>query len=175
MVQDNKSEATAWYLVHTKPQQEYRAQENLKRQGYTTYLPVFRNRRRRKNRYIERTEPLFPRYLFIQLSQETDNWAPIRSTIGVSALVRFGTRPAQVPNELVEVLVAREDENGIQDLPPPEFTKGDRVRIVEGVMSGLEGIYMAKDSTERVTILLEIAGRHTRVSLSEHSLYPTDR
>jgi len=30
----------AWYLLYTKPRQEQRAVENLKRQGYIAYLPL---------------------------------------------------------------------------------------------------------------------------------------
>lgn len=110
-------------------------------------------------------EPLFPRYLFIHLDAVTDNWAPIRSTIGVTNLVRFGEEPAVVPQGLVELLMARDNASGVQELPPEEFRKGCRVRISEGLMMGYEGIYLAKTSRERVRILLDIVGTQTRVNL----------
>ena len=50
------------------------------------------------------TEPMFSRYLFIQLDDQTQNWGPIRSTLGVSKLVSFGPQPAKVPPELVAFL-----------------------------------------------------------------------
>ena len=77
-------------------------------------------------------EPMFPRYLFIHLSTQDENWGPIRSTIGVTQLVRFGNVPAQVPEDLVSILQAREDADGIQELPQPDFQRGDTVRIVDG-------------------------------------------
>ena len=70
----------AWYLLYSKPRQEGVAVENLKRQGYETYLPLVRTRRRRQGQYVSLVEPMFPRYLFIHLSDQTDNWGPIRST-----------------------------------------------------------------------------------------------
>ena len=79
----------AWYLIYTKPRQERYARENLERQGYEVYLPLIRDRRRRKGRYVETVDALFPRYLFIHLDQDTDNWSPIRSTFGVSGLGLF--------------------------------------------------------------------------------------
>ena len=94
----------AWYLIYSKPQQERIARENLERQGYPSYLPLIRNRRRRQGRYISIIDPMFPRYLFVYLDDETDNWGPIRSTIGVTNLVRFGIWAARVPDSLIEMM-----------------------------------------------------------------------
>ena len=162
----------AWYLVYSKPQQERLALENLERQGYESYLPFIRSRRRRSGRYISVIEPMFPRYLFLHLSDETDNWGPIRSTIGVSKLVRFGDMPARVPDDLIDALKRREDASGVQNLPEPAFKAGEKVRIVEGPMAGYEGIFHAKTSQERVVILLEIVGQSTRVQLAVGHIEP---
>ena len=55
-----------WYLVHTKPRQGKCAQENLERQGYECYLPVFPKEKLRQSSVVVANEPLFPRYLFIR-------------------------------------------------------------------------------------------------------------
>ncbi len=164
----------AWYLVYSKPQQERLALENLDRQGYASYLPKVRARRRRQGRYVKVVEPMFPRYLFIHLSDQTDNWGPIRSTIGVSNLVRFGMQPARVPNALIEMLRSREDEEGIQQIEPRELHVGDRVRLVEGVMAGYEAIFEAKSGKERVSVLLKIANTTARVQVSSDDIEPVD-
>ena len=96
------SRKRSWYLVHTKPRQENLAQENLERQGYETYLPRIYQTRRRNGRHVKTIEAFFPRYLFIHLDSETDNWAPIRSTIGVSKMIRFDGIPAMVPEQLIQ-------------------------------------------------------------------------
>ena len=74
----------AWYLIQSKPRQESIAQENLQRQGYDTYLPMAYLRRRQRGRFTTNTGPMFPRYLFIHLCSENDDWRPLRSTVGVS-------------------------------------------------------------------------------------------
>ncbi|NIM28459.1 MAG: transcription/translation regulatory transformer protein RfaH [Gammaproteobacteria bacterium] len=146
----------AWYLVYSKPQQERLALENLERQGYASYLPMIRNRRRIRGKYTSVIEPMFPRYLFVHLSDETDNWGPIRSTIGVANLVRFGARAARVPDSLIGAMLERE-EDGVQIVVAPQAEPGDRVRIVEGVMAGYEAIFQAKTGKERVVLLLQLA------------------
>jgi transcriptional antiterminator RfaH len=155
----------SWYLLYSKPRQERLALENLERQRYEAYLPLIRTRRRRQGRFTSLVEPMFPRYLFIHLSEESDNWAPIRSTIGVANLVRFGPEAARVPDDLVITLREREDETGIQVIQQPDFRPGDRVRICEGVMAGYEAIFQARTGKERVTLLLEIAGKMARIQV----------
>ena len=160
----------AWYLVYSKPQQERVALENLERQGYSAYLPLVRNRKRRQTRVVHVTESMFPRYLFVNLSDSTDDWGPIRSTLGVSNLVRFGNEAARVPEGLVERLRAREDEEGLQPVEAPAFRRGDRVRIADGPLAGYEAIFHARSGKERVVLLLDLAGKLARLQVLEDDL-----
>jgi transcriptional antiterminator RfaH len=161
-----------WYLVFTKPRQERVARTNLLRQGYETYLPLTRELRRHHGRRMTLIVPMFPRYLFVRLDTETDNWAPIRSTLGVVSLVRFGPQPARVPDDLIGLLRAREDREGLQVLPPEAFRPGARVRVKAGGLAGYEGIFLARTGRERVLILLDILGRDTRASVAVRDLEP---
>ena len=160
----------AWYLIYTKPRAEVVAQENLQRQGYETYLPLVQAKRRQRGRYQTVIEAMFSRYLFIQLNCKTDNWAPIRSTIGVVNLVRFNGSPSMLPSSLIDSIRSMENENGLHELTEEVFQPGDSVYIVEGVFSGLKGIFQAKTSQERVNVLLNIAGQFTRVNMNINEL-----
>ena len=164
------SSKRSWYLIYTKPRQENLARENLERQGFVTYLPLSEQTRRRNGRYIKIIEPYFPRYVFIQLNTDTDNWAPIRSTLGVSQMVRFGGLPAVVPDDLITCLKENDDSNGVQELIEQELSPGDRVVIINGPFAGYEGIYQQQKSTERVAVLLDIVGKNTALTLSIHDL-----
>lgn len=160
-----------WYLVYAKPRMEPVAEEHLTRQGYRVYLPRVRTTHRLRGRYRERVEPLFPRYLFIHLDQCNDNWGPIRSTQGVAGMVRFGGLAARAPEALISTLRGNEDDDGIQQQATAEFQPGDRVRIIDGVLSGYEGIFTAREGRERVAVLLDLAGRCTTVHMSAHDLH----
>ncbi len=155
-----------WYLVYCKPRQEQVAKANLERQSFSAYLPLVRQFRRRGSRRIAVIGPLFPRYLFIHLNAQTDNWAPIRSTLGISSLVRFGAQPAVVPDELICLLRSRDNPDGVQELPEVDYRPGDPVRIAEGVMQGYAGIFLAKSGKDRVLVLLDILGKQTRADVS---------
>jgi transcriptional antiterminator RfaH len=154
--------AKHWYLVYAKPRQEAVARTNLARQGYQTYLPLVRQTSKRQGRRVSVVGPMFPRYLFIYLYEQSDNWGPIRSTLGVVSLVRFGAHAAQVPEGLVAMLKQREDEEGVQVMPTEEYRPGTKVRITEGSFAGYEGVLLGKSGRDRVVLLLEILGKYTR-------------
>lgn len=162
---------TAWYLVYTKPRKEQCALENLVRQGFEAFLPRIRSQVRRRGRYTGCIEPMFPRYLFVRLTAGEQDWAPIRSTVGVSHLVRFGTWPAAVPATLVEGLAEQTGEDGVvRDLTPPPVQPGDAVRIIDGVLAGYEGLVRCRSGRERVEVLLNIIGKQATAVVSPHQL-----
>ena len=163
-----------WYLVYCKPRQEAVARVNLERQSYVTYLPLMREMRRRSGKRVEVVSPMFPRYLFIQLNTETDNWGPIRSTIGVVSMVRFGQSPVSIPNALIDLLRKREDAQGMHRSPTEQYRRGTRVRIVDGGFAGYEGIFVARSGRERVTVLLQVLGRNTPAHIDAGAIEPAD-
>lgn len=115
-------------------------------------------------------EPLFPRYLFIQLGQgnSAKSWAPIRSTKGVSRLVCFGVEPAKVDNRLIELL--RAQEISAQAEPARLFTPGERVRLTEPPFAGVEGVYQMADGERRVMVLIEMLSKPVALRVSPVSL-----
>ena len=160
----------SWFLVYTKPRQEQTARHQLERQGYPIYLPMTQHNRKRSGRRVLVIEPLFPRYLFIHLDTCRDDWGPIRSTVGVSSLVRFGKEPAMVPDALIETLRARESSAGLHDWAEPVFRAGQAVRVVEGALQGYEGLFVAGTGRERVVVLLDILGRQVRTRVEAGQL-----
>ena len=173
MAADVREPSLAWYLVYCRPKQERDARDNLLRQGFHPWLPLVRVVRRRGTRRVPMVEPMFPRYLFVRLDSNHQDWSPIRSTLGVSTLVRFGGLPAQVPEGLVEALQARADEADVCDLTARQTPKkGDRVRVAHGAFGGYEAIFQAANGKDRVTVLLQVAGQQTRVTLPADGIDP---
>jgi transcriptional antiterminator RfaH len=154
-----------WFLIYCRPRQEVLAAKNLERQGYEVYLPMLRQRRRRRGDAGWCVAPMFPRYLFIHLDKATDNWKPIRSTIGVSRLVVFGDTPARVPATFIDALRARAGANGIHEATQQTFVPGETVMVVGGPMAGYEAVFEARTAKERVVLLLKIAGRIVAVNV----------
>lgn len=159
-----------WYLVHTKPRLEKCALENLERQQYRCYLPMLSTEKLRKGKLELVDEPLFPRYLFIQLDTglSAPSWSPIRSTKGVNKLVSFGFEPAKVANELVDLLMTQEQT--LRETPQALFNPGERVKVTQGPFAGIEGIYQMTDGERRVMVLIELMSKPVTLPLEPTQL-----
>lgn len=142
-----------WYAVHTRPRQEAIAELNLERQGYRSYLPRILLRKRRRDKWKKVVEPLFPRYLFIQVDPNQQSLSPVRSTLGVAGIVRFGNRLHPVPDSVIGYIrQAKNPETSQQRADAWSHQPGNAVQILEGPLAGLSGIFQAANGEERATI-----------------------
>jgi transcriptional antiterminator RfaH len=162
-----KSAAPRWHLVMSKPSCEVMAASQLERQGYVVYYPRILQKSQRRGKWIDRIAPLFPRYLFVKIDSEHQALAPVRSTVGVANVVRFGVDYLVVSNEIVINIKSKEHAaTGLHQLHVGNWFKpGDQVRIAAGSLNGLDVIFESDDGNHRVTVLLNLLGRETRIQV----------
>lgn len=170
----DRNTALPWYVAHTKPRQEHVAEEQLRRQQYGVYLPrlkVYRKGRGGAAAAITpRFEPMFPRYLFFHAGTPEQSIAPVRSTVGVSNLVRFGQEVAVVRPEIlggIEAFERHQNAAGFEEISP--FRPGSSVVVTEGPFAGLDGL-VAMASEQRVLVLMELLGKQQRLHFEPHQL-----
>ena len=160
-----------WLVVYGKPRQESVAAENLRRQGFEVFLPQLTQRKRRGSKWQVVTEPLFPRYMFTDVTLGEQSTAAIRSTLGVVGLVRFGEHLAQISDGAIDFLRQQQDsESGARLEADTQYAAGDRIEIAEGAFAGLSGIYSMANGTARVTLLIDLLGRHTPILVDRKNL-----
>lgn len=156
-----------WYVIQCKAKESFRATENLQNQGYQVFHPTLTAEKLRGGKLVTVEEPLFPYYLFIHLSDVTDNWRPLRSTRGVLKLLTFGQQPVQVSEQLIVELKQRL-------LPEAEslFNQGDPVVIETGPFQGLEAIFSKKKGDERVFLLLNLLHQQQHLEVPLKAIRP---
>ena len=149
------------------------AELNLLRQGFQVYYPRLLRPTRYRGNWTEQVAALFPRYLFLRLAPQQD-LGPVRSTVGVANIVRFGCGFAVVPAKIVEDLRTRADpETGFHCTHRhAQFSPGSSVRVVAGVFDGLEGIFQRESGDERVVLLLRLLGCDTNVEVPAKFILP---
>ena len=164
-----------WFAVVTKPRQEQIALENLQRQGFECFLPMAENPyQRRSKKQQKQIEPLFPRYLFLNAIAKTQNLAPVRSTYGVISMVRFGTELAVIPEHIINAIKQRiTPETGLIEIKAIQIKPGDKVKVFDGPLAGLNGIVQEKSSEKRTIILMKLLGRPTKVKVDSLILQRT--
>jgi transcriptional antiterminator RfaH len=104
-------------------------------------------------------------------ANDEQSWAPVRSTLGVASLVRFGGQVAEVPLKLIEGLRNAADE---PQAVRPLFKQGQKVRIVTGDYATLEVVFDLAEGEERATVLLELLGRQSRVRVGVGEIVNAD-
>ena len=161
-----------WLIAYTKPRLESQAQVQLEQQHFETYLPLFKKIRRTPQGPVSIFEPMFPRYLMFRPTREGQSLSVVRSTRGVTSLVRFGHEPARLPHTLVLALREQEavrEQASIEELS--NLRAGQRVRLKHTALDGLEGL-VQQVSSKRVAVLLEILGRPAQLQLEHHQVDP---
>lgn len=172
---DGAEASRRWYVLQCKPRECERAVEQLANQGYQGFVPSMQREVLRRGKRTVVVEPLFPHYIFVQLSAKHDNWAPIRSTRGVAKVLRFGELPLAVPDAIVEALQVREaGQSAGSENPTALFGIGQEVHISDGPLAGLDAVVAARDGTERVVLLLKLLHQEQRVSVPIGSLKMSD-
>jgi transcriptional antiterminator RfaH len=164
-----------WFLVLAKPSGEQAAQMNLERQGYRVYHPRLLRPALYRGRWVDRIVSLFPRYLFVQLDVARQSLGPVRSTIGVAGIVRFGPEAAIVPDGIVDALLRKADpESGLHRLNRGRsFEPGSRVSVIAGAFEGLEGVFERDAGEDRAVVLLTLLGRSTPVCVQSAFVVPS--
>jgi transcriptional antiterminator RfaH len=163
-----------WYLIHTKPLSEGIAQANLERQGYEVYLPRAAQAVRCHGHWQDRIVALFPRYLFLRLNEGRQSLGPVRFTMGVASVVRFGFKYTIVPDQVIRDLRARADAaTGLHRLGRvSRLAPGTPVRIRSGPFDGLDGVFEREAGAERVVVLLNLLGQAVSAYVPGNSVRP---
>lgn len=149
----------SWYVVYSRPHQERRAEENLQNQGFEVFLPTVNVERRLRGKIVIKSEPLFPRYLFVRFDEAEEPWNLIRNTLGVASLLRIGMGPAKIADQVIDCL--RETE--VAQIPL--FRADEPVRIIKGPLRGLEGVFLEPKGESRAMILVELLQKTQQVKL----------
>lgn len=161
------SPGSDWFIVNSKPKQEFDAEKHLRTLDIDVYLPVY-NKKIKKNRVkVDRVTPLFSGYLFARFDIDA-GYQKVRYTRGVKGLLGGNECLWTIADEKIQDIRSREN-NGLVMLRRREssFRQGDRILIDEGDFEGWEGIFQEElPDRERAIILL------TNVQFSSKLILP---
>ncbi len=163
---------TYWCVANTQPNAEDKALMHLVRQGFRVLLPKHLKRRSHARKVDWVPRPLFPGYIFIEIDPEQSPWRAIRSTVGIFDVVRFGEKPASIPDGVIDEIHARQDERGlVKTHAGSSFKPGDAVRVLRGALGEFEALFESADDRDRVTVLLSILGRQVRARVEKDAVF----
>jgi len=140
----NDNSQANWYAVHTRSRHEFQVYEKLKQKGLDAFLPAVERLRKWKDRKKMIAFPLFPGYLFVHIAKDSQSLLNVLKVRGVVRLIcTIPGEPAPIPDEQIMALKKLLENSDILD-PYPYLNEGQKVRIINGPLSGVEGILVEK-------------------------------
>jgi transcription antitermination factor NusG len=158
-----------WFAVQVRSKREFWISSILTNKGYEIYTPRYQPDHGRVSRARTRTLALLPGYIFCRFDSTISG--PILTTPGVIRVVGFGKTPIPVNPEELEKL-ARAEKGGTDVRPHPFLTTGQRVRVEEGPLTGIEGIVITWQGTERLILSVNLLQRSVCVKLQRYRVCP---
>jgi transcriptional antiterminator RfaH len=156
-------------VVQTKPQSEPQAIEHLQQQGMKTYCPMFKQESIFGRQVKVRTTPLFPRYVFVQANKVAQQKIhTIRSTVGVSQLIKVREQPCSMDAALMGEIMSMEASH--LHHTHRYFKIDDEVLITSGLYQGLEGVYQMDQGLERAVVMLSLLQHPTQLTIDKTKL-----
>jgi transcription antitermination factor NusG len=160
-----------WFVARVLPHQESRAQFNLLRLGFRSFVPRLRRTVRHARRLRDTLQPLFPGYVFIIIDLSKHRWRSVNGTFGIASLVMGAEQPRPVPSGVVEGLAASCESSGAVRFDDG-LAIGQKVRILSGPFAETLCRLAHLDERGRVRVLLEIMGMEVAAQLDRSAIAP---
>ncbi|MGB7595386.1 MAG: transcription termination/antitermination protein NusG [Erysipelotrichaceae bacterium] len=173
-MEENRKE---WYVVNTYAGHENRVKENLQRRIETMGIEnnLFRilvaeepEIEIKANKKVEKMRNLFPGYVFVEMIMTDEAWYIVRNTPGVTGFIGSsggGAKPFPVSPDEIDSILRR---MGLSDRKiVVNFKVGDRVKILNGPFSGIQGTIDAMhDDAQNAVVLTILFGRETPTEIA---------
>jgi transcription antitermination factor NusG len=169
MNQSKSSNNLSWFALQIRSRWEGTAAGLLRGKGMETLLPTYTTKRKWSDRYKVVEAPLFPGYVFCRF--DVHNRLPVLITPGVISVVGRGKTPVAVDDaEILSIQAAI--GSGIQMEPWPYVEIGERVRIKDDVLDGMEGILTSFKGSDRVIISVTLLRRSVALEIDRSRITP---
>jgi transcription antitermination factor NusG len=158
-----------WFAVYTTPRHEKHVSGILAERGIDTFLPLYRTTRQwKKSRSMTLELPLFPAYVFVRIVRQARG--SVLGTPGVLSIVGSSREAWPLPDLEIDALRSGLLERRVE--PHPFLVVGERVRIIAGVMAGIEGVLVRKKNDLRVVLSLDTIMRSVAVEVNANEIEP---
>ena len=160
-----------WFALRVKSRCEKVVSTIARNKGFEEFLPLYQRRQRWSDRVKAVEFPLFPGYVFCRLNPQYR--LPLLTIPGVLHFVGIGKVP--VPIDDAEILAIQSAvASGLSTEPWPFLEVGQRVRLEDGPLVGLEGFLIEVRKRYRVVVSVTLLKRSVAVEIDREWVAPLD-
>ena len=164
-----ESDNPRWFALQVRTRWEGSTALLLSGKGYQTFLPTYKSRKRSNGRVREVESALFPGYVFCQF--DALRRLPILITPGVISVVGQGRIPMPIADgevAAIQTIVS----SGFRAEPWPYLEVGQKIRIEQDVLQGLEGILISFKGTHRIVVSVSLLRRSVALEIDRSCVKP---
>jgi transcription antitermination factor NusG len=155
-----------WYVIWTRSHSEQIVHDDLQAKGFNLFLPRLDTWVRRHGMRHRTSVPMFPGYVFLHHAMDKESFLAVVKTRGIVRLL--GERwdcLATVPDPEIEA-IQRIHAARFPTSHHPYLREGQRVRITDGVLAGVEGILLrGKPNKGLLIVSVELLQRSVAVQV----------
>jgi len=117
--------------------------------------------------------PLFPGYLFVRINL-SQHYRAVNYSRGVRKIVKFGSSTVEVDVAVIDAIKTRMIDSNVCVLERPNKLRGgQRVRIEDGPLAGLEAVFLHEmQGRQRALVLLHALALQARAVVGIDQLAP---
>jgi transcription antitermination factor NusG len=157
--------ATKWYALAVKPRHEKSVHRLLQAKNQETFLPLYGKHHRYARREKVFHLPWFPGYLFCRFNLEMSR--PVITTPGVIRVLGTGRGATPVDDsEIASLKLAAQAQTAVA--PWPFLQGGERIRISEGALAGMEGTVIHVKNEPRIILSVTLLQRSVLLEIDRH-------
>lgn len=166
----------AWYAVWTRSHCERLVGDQLAAKGFSTFLPEMGTWSKRQGQLHVVPMPMFPGYLFVRQRMDKHAYIEMLKVRGLVRILEDGwNRLTPLADHEVEA-VQRLVEAQVPVFPHGPLFEGDRVRVTEGPLKGVEGTFVEdKAGCGRLVVSIGLLGRGVAIEVDGTSVTPCSR
>ncbi len=154
-----------WFALRVKSRCEKIVATMAQNKGFEEFLPLYHARHRWSDRVKSVELPLFPGYLFCRLNPHYR--LPLLTIPGVLHFVGIGRTPIAIEDAEIAAIKTAVG-SGMMTEPWPFLEIGQRVRLDEGPLTGLEGILVGTSKGQRIVVSVTLLKRSVAVAIERH-------
>lgn len=156
-----------WYAIYTAHKHETSVMRHLEIRAVEAFFPTYEvNRLWRNRQRVKVHVPLFPSYLFVRTGGM--DYVRVLQCPGVVRLIGNHAGPLPIEESVIELLRVNVAEKKIE--PYRELVVGERVRIKSGILRGIEGTLVHRDSGWKFVLTLDSINQHASIKMEAENL-----
>jgi len=163
-----------WYALLTRSRFENVVHDKIVQKSIHVFLPKIKVKSQRKDRNKMIHVPLFPGYVFVNISPAPQEQLMVLKTMGAVRLLGYKEGPVAIPDDHIESLKIITG-SGLDIITGSGtcLAKGDPVLVVNGPMTGATGEFLQYKGKGRVIIKIEALGQFAGVEIDEADIEKT--